>query len=83
MGGRANPGSRSRPTVRRLLRAAGWLLPLGAMVVVVVVLRSAGIPVTVPGILVALVVLFVARAGIGWSRRRRRDHPISSRDRPR
>ncbi|MFN3948348.1 hypothetical protein [Microbacterium sp.] len=74
---------RFHPTGRRVRRAAGWLLPVTAVVVVIVVLRSAGVPVTVPGVVVTVVVLFLVRVVIGWSRRGRRDRPITPRDRSR
>lgn len=70
-------------TVRQLKRAAGVLLPVTALVVVLMVVRGAGIPLTVPGVVFVFVLLFVGRAVVGWSRRRRRDHPINPRRRPR
>ncbi|WP_298871234.1 hypothetical protein [uncultured Microbacterium sp.] len=70
-------------TLRQLKRAAALLLPVAALIVVLAVVRGAGIPLTVPGVVIVFVLLFVVRAVVGWSRRRRRDHPLTPPRRPR
>lgn len=47
------------------------LAPLAALIVVVAVLRGAGVPLSVPGVIVVLVLLVVARIVVGRLRRRR------------
>ena len=44
---------------------------LAALIVVVAVLRGAGVPLSVPGVIVVLVLLVVARVVVGRLRRRR------------
>jgi len=56
---------------RRLLwRIAGWVAPIVALVVVLTVLRGAGVPLTVPGVVIVLVLLVVMRLLFGRGRRR-------------
>ncbi len=64
-------------------RLSGVLLPVAALLVVVTVLRGAGVPLTLPGVLIAIALLFVVRLVMGWSRRGRRDHPVRPRRRSR
>ena len=47
-----------------------WIAPIAAVVVVLAVLRGAGIPFTIPGVIVVLVLLLVARILVGRGRRR-------------
>lgn len=47
------------------------LAPLAALIVVVAVLRGAGVPLSVPGVIVVVVLLVVARVVVGRLRRRR------------
>ncbi|WP_150952990.1 hypothetical protein [Microbacterium testaceum] len=70
-------------TYRRLLRILSWVAPVAAFVVILAVLKGAGVPLSVPGIVVVIVLLGVSRLMIGRSRRRRRTRPITPRDRPR
>jgi len=64
-------------TLRRLLRVLAWLAPVAAFVVILAVLRGAGVPLSVPGILVVVVLLAAARLMMGRSRRRRRDRTVT------
>ena len=68
---------------RRTRRVIDLLLPVAAFFVVIAVLRGAGVPLSVPGIVIVLALLFAARLAMGWSRRRRRDHPVRPLRRPR
>ncbi|MCC4248538.1 MULTISPECIES: hypothetical protein [Microbacterium] len=56
---------------RRLRRILGVVAPVAALVVVLVVLHGAGVPLTVPGVVVVLAVLLAGRLVVGLSRRRR------------
>ena len=58
-------------TRRRLARILGVVAPLAAIVVVLVVLHGAGVPLTLPGIIVAVLVLIVGRVIGVYARRRR------------
>lgn len=60
-------------TRRRLSRLLGLLAPIAAVVVVLVVLHGAGVPLTVPGVIIAVALLFVGRLVFGFARRRRAD----------
>ncbi|OZD31270.1 hypothetical protein CH252_40075 [Rhodococcus sp. 06-1477-1B] len=60
-----------------MLRILAWLAPVAAFVVILAVLRGAGVPLSLPGILVVFVLLGVARLMIGRSRRRRRDRSLT------
>ncbi|MDZ5145816.1 hypothetical protein [Microbacterium testaceum] len=64
-------------TFPRLLRILGWLAPVAALAVILAVLRGAGVPLTLPGVVIVVVLLGVARLMIGRSRRRRRDRSIT------
>ncbi|WP_116238662.1 hypothetical protein [Microbacterium sp. AG157] len=64
-------------TFPRLLRILGWLAPVAALAVILAVLRGGGVPLTLPGVLIVVVLLGVARLMIGRSRRRRRDRSIT------
>lgn len=78
-------GAGSPPArLRRLRQITAWLVPLASFVVILAVLRGAGVPLSVPGVIVVVVLLAVARIIVGWSRRGRRDRPtITPRDRSR
>ncbi|MBD8206303.1 MULTISPECIES: hypothetical protein [unclassified Microbacterium] len=58
-------------TRRRVWQIVMLLAPLAALIVVVAVLRGAGVPLSVPGVIVVLVLLVVARVVVGRLRRRR------------
>ncbi|MDR6690170.1 O-antigen ligase [Microbacterium sp. 1154] len=64
-------------TFRRLLRILGWLAPVVALAIIIAVLRGAGVPLTLPGILVVVGLLGVARLMIGRSRRRQRNRSVT------
>ncbi len=65
-------------TVRRVLRILVWLAPVAAFVVILAFLRGAGVPLSVPGVVVVVLLLGIARLMIGRSRRRRRrDRPVT------
>ncbi len=67
--------------LRRLRRVLSWVLPLASLVVILLVLRGAGVPLTVPGVVVVLVVLAVARViGVRSRRRRRRARALTPPD---
>lgn len=68
---------------RRIRQVASWVIPLAAFVVILSVLRGAGVPLSVPGVIVVLILLGVARGLIGRARRRRRARPITDRGRSR
>ncbi|MCJ1706408.1 hypothetical protein [Microbacterium sp. VKM Ac-2923] len=69
-------GTDSAPArLGRLRRVAGWVIPLASFVVILFVLRGAGVPLSVPGVIVVVVLLAVARMIVGRSRRGRRDRP--------
>ncbi|WZH37471.1 MAG: hypothetical protein PIR02_02135 [Microbacterium enclense] len=55
---------------RQLWRIVVWIAPILAVVVVLAVLRGAGVPFTIPGVIVVLVLLLVARIVVGRGRRR-------------
>ncbi|MDQ1123251.1 hypothetical protein [Microbacterium trichothecenolyticum] len=57
---------------RRIRQIATWVAPLLAVVIVLSVLKGAGVPLSVPGVVLVFVVLFVARVLIGRGRRRKR-----------
>ncbi|KQR21429.1 MULTISPECIES: hypothetical protein [Microbacterium] len=70
--------------LRRLRQVLSWVLPLASFVVILLVLRGAGVPLSVPGVVVVLVVLAVARVvGARSRRRRRRDRALTPPDRSR
>jgi hypothetical protein len=70
--------------LRRLRQVLSWILPLASFVVILLVLRGAGIPLSVPGVVVVLIVLAIARAvGARSWRRRRRDRALTPPDRSR
>ncbi len=48
-------------------------MPIASVVVVLTVLHGAGLPLTLPGVLVFVVLLIVARLILGFVRRRRAD----------
>jgi len=50
-------------------RILGWVAPLLALLVVLSVLRGAGVPLTVPGVLITLVLLLVVRFVVVRARR--------------
>lgn len=58
-------------TQRRLWQIVRWLASVASVVIVVSVLRGAGVPVSLPGVLVVVAVLFVVRLAVGRARRRR------------
>lgn len=58
-------------TRRRVWQIVMLLAPLAALIVVVAVLRGAGVPLSVPGVIVVVVLLVVARVVVGRLRRRR------------
>lgn len=60
-------------TKRNLLRILGVAAPVAAFVAILVVLHGAGIPLSVPGVLVVFVLLVVARLVVRVGRRRRTD----------
>jgi hypothetical protein len=56
---------------RRLLwRILGWAAPVAALLVVLAVLRGAGVPLTFPGVVLTLVLLVVIRFVMVGARRR-------------
>jgi len=56
---------------RRLLwRILVWAAPVAALLVVLAVLRGAGVPLTFPGVLLTLVLLVTARFVMVGARRR-------------
>lgn len=74
----------ARMTVRRVLRILVWLAPVAAFVVILAVLKGAGVPLSVPGVVVVILLLGLSRLMIGRSRRRRRrDRPVTRPDRSR
>lgn len=75
--------SRTAARLRLVRRVAGWVLPLAAFIVILVVLRGAGVPLSVPGVIVVLVVLGVARGFAERARRRRRARSVTDPDRSR
>ena len=58
---------------RRLRRVIGVIVPIASIVVVLVVLHGAGVPLTLPGVLVFIVLLIVGRVVFGFARRRSAD----------
>ncbi len=73
------PGEHRASAVwRRVRRVASWVIPVAAFVVILLVLRGAGVPLSVPGVIVVLVLLGIARLMIGRARRRRRARPITA-----
>ncbi|WP_136585906.1 hypothetical protein [Microbacterium hydrothermale] len=78
-----HPRRNASVALRWIRRLSGILLPVAALLVVVTVLKGAGVPLTVPGVLIAIGLLFVVRLAMGWSRRGRRDHPVTPRRRSR
>lgn len=42
-----------------------WLAPVAAVVVVFSVLKGAGVPLSVPGVVIVLILLFVVRVFVG------------------
>ncbi|CAH0224699.1 MULTISPECIES: hypothetical protein [unclassified Microbacterium] len=60
-------------TRRRLRQLLGVLAPVAGLVVILVVLHGAGIPLTIPGVIVVLVLLVVGRLVFAFARRRRPD----------
>lgn len=81
---RARRVSVARMTVRRVLRILVWLAPVAAFVVILAVLKGAGVPLSVPGVVVVVLLLGISRLMIGRSRRRRRrDRPVTRPDRSR
>ncbi|MDQ1082997.1 MULTISPECIES: hypothetical protein [Microbacterium] len=69
--------------LRRVRRIAVWLLPLAALVVILLVLRGAGVPLSAPGVIVVMVILALARVVVGSARRRRRARSLRDPSRPR
>ena len=70
--------------LRRLRLVLSWVLPLASFVVILLVLRGAGVPLSVPGVVVVLIVLAIARViGARSRRRRRRDRALTPPDRSR
>lgn len=65
--------------VRRVRPLVSWFASLAALIVILAVLRGAGVPLSLPGIAIVLLLLFVGRGVIGWRRRRR----VTSRSRSR
>ncbi|MFS0792944.1 hypothetical protein [Microbacterium sp. 1P10AE] len=60
-------------TKRLLLRILGVAAPVAALVIVLVVLHGAGVPLSLPGVLVVFVILVIARTVVRLRRRRRTD----------
>lgn len=79
----STPTGRSRipGVLRRLRPLLSWLISLVSLLVILAVLRGAGVPLSFPGVLVVMLFLFTARAVIGWRRRRRRRLRSPSRSR--
>lgn len=57
---------------RRLRRLLGVVAPVAGLVVILVVLHGAGVPLSIPGVLVVLALLIVGRLVFGLLRLRRR-----------
>ena len=73
------PGAHRATAVLRLVRqVASWVVPVAAFVVILTVLRGAGVPLSVPGVVVVLILLGVARVVIGRARRRRRARAVTA-----
>lgn len=64
--------------LRGIRRVVSWVVPFAAFVIILLVLRGAGVPLSVPGVLVVLVLLGVFRVIIGRARRRRRARAVTS-----
>ena len=60
-------------TKRLLLRILGVAAPVVALVVVLVIVHGAGIPLSLPGVIVVFVLLVIARMVVRLGRRRRTD----------
>jgi hypothetical protein len=60
-------------TKRLLFRILGVAAPVAALVIVLVVLHGAGVPLSLPGVLVVFVILVIARTVVRLRRRRRTD----------
>jgi Flp pilus assembly protein TadB len=60
-------------TKRLLLRILGVGAPVVALVIVLVVLHGAGVPLSLPGVIVVFVILVIARMVVRSGRRRRTD----------
>lgn len=58
-------------TRRRLWRILGAIAPLVGFVVILTVLHGAGVPLTLPGVIVVLLLIVAARVVFGFTRRRR------------
>lgn len=67
----------ARVRLHRLRRILTWLLSFAALVVILAVLRGAGVPLSLPGVLLVVAALVVARLVIGRARRRRRDRAVT------
>ncbi|MCM3501491.1 Flp pilus assembly protein TadB [Microbacterium testaceum] len=65
--------------LHRLRRVLTWLLSFAALLVILAVLRGAGVPLSLPGVLIVIAALVLARVVIGRARRRRRDRAITPR----
>lgn len=76
-------GGNAPARLRRARQVLSWILPLASFVVILLVLRGAGVPLSVPGVVVVLIVLAVARVIAARSRRRRRDPALTPPDRSR
>ncbi len=63
------PRRNAANTLRWIRRLSGILLPVVALIVVVTVLHGAGVPLTLPGVLITIALLFVIRWVMGRSRR--------------
>jgi Flp pilus assembly protein TadB len=68
---------------RRIRRVASWVIPFAAFVVILLVLRGAGVPLSVPGVVVVLLLLGVVRVTLGRARRRRRARAVTAPNRTR
>ena len=79
------PSRRLRCThaLRRLRPLLSWLVSLASLVVILAVLRGAGVPLSLPGVVVVLVLLLASRAMVGRARRRRRRRDVTSPNRSR
>lgn len=71
-------GRRATAVCRRVRQVASWVLPIAAFVVILLVLRGAGVPLSIPGVVVVLVFLGMARVMIGRARRRRRARRLTA-----
>lgn len=60
-------------TRRRLRRLLGTLAPVAGFVVILTVLHGAGVPLTIPGVIVVILLIVAARVVFGFTRRRRSD----------